>query len=283
MRTLLTTAMVLLLGASSSVSALGPHPVSIETADGITLQGWYIHPGSVPHDEVHEADTELFSAYPAVVLLHMYRGNKEDWVPILGNFYNRDIAALAIDMRGHGESTVGLDGDDLAVRVRNRDEALFNSTWQDAAAAVDWLEARGHRRDRIGLLGASVGCSVAIDAARRDPALRVVGAISPGANYLGVDTLKHRSNWGDRSLLIVSSEEEWPGGAKQIKDRLTADGEKDETAGSLDQWLLKDTGREVHGTRVLGRVDGIEDRLVDWFNLKLSPPVAPEPEGKPEG
>jgi protein-L-isoaspartate(D-aspartate) O-methyltransferase len=130
-----------------------------------------------------------------------------------------------------------------------------------------------------------VGCSVAIDAARRDPTLRVVAVLSPGTNYLGIDTLEHLSDWGDRTLLIVSSEEEWPTGAKQIQAQFeqssTSAGDTDQPA--LDTWLLTGTGREVHGTRMLGRVDGIEGRLGDWFLQKLSPRKAPDPEVKPGG
>jgi len=166
----------LLLGASSTESTLGPHPITFETEDGILIHGWYIHTGA--HDVVHAEDESFFAQYSAVVLLHAYRGSKEDWGPIIREFFDREVAALAIDMRGHGDSTVGIDGEDLSIRVRDRDEPLFNSMWQDATAAVDWLVSKGHRKDRIAILGASVGCSVAIDAARRDPELRVVGVLA---------------------------------------------------------------------------------------------------------
>ena len=275
MKYLLLAMLCVLSGASTAGTALGPHLITIETADGIKIHGWYIHPGSIPHDAVHEADASSFADYSAVLLLHMYRGDKSDWGPIFGEFFGRDIAALAIDMRGHGESTIGIDGEDLSIKVKNRDKAVFNLMWQDATAAVDWLVAKGHRKDRIGILGASVGCSVAIDAARRDPELRVVAAISPGANYLGVDTLAHLSKWGDRSLLIVSSEEEWTSGAMQVAQKLeqlsngVAEGEK--PVEPAEVWKLDGTSREVHGTRMLGRIEGIEGRLLDWFDSKLGP------------
>ncbi len=259
----------ILLGASSTKSTLGPHPITFETEDGILIHGWYIHTGA--HDVVHEEDESFFAQYSAVVLLHAYRGSKEDWIPIIHEFFDREVAALAIDMRGHGESTVGIDGEDLSIRVLNREEPFFNSMWQDATAAVDWLVSKGHQKDRIAILGASVGCSVAIDAARRDPELRVVGVLSPGAKYLGVDTLAHLENWDKRSLLIVSSEEEWESGAKQIKEQLELVQNESNEENFYEVWPLQGTGREVHGTRMFGRVEGIENRLLDWFELKLQP------------
>ncbi len=259
----------LLLGASSTNSTLGPHHTTFKTEDGILIHGWYIHPGA--HDVVDTEDESFFAQYSAVVLLHAYRGSKEDWIPIIHEFFNREVAALAIDMRGHGDSTLGIDGEDLSIRVRDRDEPLFNSMWQDATAAVDWLVSKGHRKDRIAILGASVGCSVAIDAARRDPELRVVGVLSPGTKYLGVDTLAHLENWDNRSLLIVSSEGEWENGAKKIKEQLELVQNESDEENFYEVWQLQGTGREVHGTRMLDRVEGIENRLLDWFELKLRP------------
>ena len=58
-----------LLGASSRSASLGPHEVTLETADGIQIHGWYIHPGS--HEVVEEEDNAFFAEYSAVVLLHM--------------------------------------------------------------------------------------------------------------------------------------------------------------------------------------------------------------------
>ncbi len=270
----------LLLGASSTNSTLGPHPITFETEDGIEIHGWYIHPGT--HDVVHAEDESFFAQYPAVVLLHMYCGNKEDWVPIIREFFDREVAALAIDMRGHGDSTVGINGEDLSIRVRDRDELLFNSMWQDATAAVDWLVSKGHRKDRIAILGASVGCSVAIDAVRRDPELRVVGVLTPGTKYLGVGTLAHLENWDNRSLLIVSSEEEWENGAKQISEKIEKVHGENDAEDLHEVWRLQGTGREVHGTRMLGRVEGIENRLLDWFELKLRPTNEVQEEKNPK-
>ena len=275
---LLTASLAILICSVSTASTTGPHPVTLETKDGIAIQGWYIHPGS--HQVVDEENQKYFAEYPAVVLLHMFRGSKEDWGPLFGEFFTRDIAALAIDMRGHGQSTAGLDGADLSKLVRKRDEELFKAMWQDAAAAVDWLVAKGHKRERIAIVGASVGCSVAIDCARRDPAIRVVATLSPGANYLGVDTLSHLQDWGDRSLLIVSSEGEWVRGAKKIHDLLEKQSMNDEVDGNQSQhtelWLLDGTGGEVHGTYMFGKVQNMPTRLTDWLEEQLSVSDAPK-------
>ncbi|MBC8327221.1 MAG: alpha/beta fold hydrolase [Planctomycetes bacterium] len=261
----------LLLGPSGAPDpAPGPIPVEFQTADGVTVHGWYMHAGEHFAADGHEHAPAHFASQPAVVLLHMYGGDKSDWGPLFGDLRQRGIASLAIDLRGHGESVLGAGGEDLAARARERDPALFRAMWQDAQGAADWLVARGHRVERIGLLGASVGCSVAIDAARRNPELRVAGVLTPGQNYLGVPTLEHLKEWGGRQLLVVSSGEEWAGGAGPVVEALAqADGSR------VGFWRLPGAG--IHGTRMLAKVEGIQPRLAAWFEAALAAPALMEP------
>jgi len=253
---------LLMLWVIPSVWASGPAvvPAEIETADGIVLYGDY--------RPVNEEGA------PAVVLLHMFRSTREAWAPILEPFHLAGIATLAIDMRGHGASTVGAGGEDLAARVQSRDPDLFRAMWRDAAAAVVWLEKRGHDVGRIGLLGASVGCSVAFDAARRDDRLRVVGVLTPGTNYLGVSTLDQLEDWGDRYTLIVGSLEEAERGATHIVGLLRKNGRSRVTYSELEE-------SRIHGTNMFGKVWAIEIRIVNWFASKLGASrleVPPQPE-----
>lgn len=251
---------LMLWWAIPALGAGGPTimPAEIETDDGVVLHGDY-RPVAVADGS--EADP-AGAGEPAVVLLHMYRSTREAWTPILEPFQAAGIATLAIDMRGHGESTAGPDGADLAARAQARDPELFRAMWRDAAAAVAWLEKRGHDAGRIGLLGASVGCSVAFDAARRDDRLRVVGVLTPGTNYLGISTLDQLGDWGDRATLIVSSIEEAERGAKPIADALS----KTQRA-KVTYWELEES--RVHGTNMFGKVWAIEIRTVNWFASKL--------------
>ncbi len=240
----------------------GPTPVEFQTADGVTIYGWYLHTGDHSSEDGKPHGKEHFADQPAVVLLHMFRSDRYAWQTLVGTFRERGIATLFLDLRGHGESTRGPGGEDLSLQVRDRDPALFNAMWQDAAGAVQWLVDHGHRREHIGLLGASVGCSVAVDAARRDPSLRTVGVLTPGEHYLGVPTLKHLQEWGNRELLLVSSPEEWDQGAGPIQASLQAAGKASVTA-----WMIP--GKKIHGTRMLRAIPNLDDRLAAWFLTRL--------------
>ena len=170
------------------------------------------------------------------------------------------IAVLALDLRGHGESAP-----ELAERVRERDGELFRAMHADVAAAVEFLRSRGADTTRVAVLGASVGCSVAVDAAVRDPsAFRSLALMTPGAAYLGVDTLEHLQRWPGLPALVLTSTEE--------------QASVDRVAGPLAAAAPAVTRHEVfegaglHGTRMLGRVPGVEERLVAFFRETLVRP-----------
>jgi len=252
------------LAGNLHAGRIRPEKVEFLTEDGIKIHALYVPAGA------NEGDRQPLSDVPAVVLLHMYRSDKSSWKPIFAPFAQRGMALLAIDMRGHGESVVGPNGEDLRKLALSRDPKLFRDMHLDAAAAVKWLTDRGHDEKRIGLLGASVGCSVAIDAAHRDPGLRVVGVLTPGTEYLGIPTMKHVQDWGDRALLLASSEEEAPRGAEPIQKYLSK-----QEGSRVTFWRFPQHG--IHGTRMFGQVEGIETRLANWFAEHLGGRAVPVP------
>lgn len=219
--------------------------VALKAADGFPLIGLYEQAGAG-------------TAGPAVVLLHMYNNRKESWQPLIAELRNQGVSALAIDLRGHGESRLSAAGIDQAPRVENRDASFFNEMYQDAAAAVQWLKGRGHHS--IGVVGASVGCSVAMHmavATKTDIGAMVL--MTPGLDYLGIDTLHHLGRWPGLPLLILTSEEEKDRGATTIYQHLENQGAR----------LIVLDQRNIHGTRMFGVVTGVEERISGWLRQWL--------------
>ncbi|WP_217913124.1 alpha/beta fold hydrolase [Miltoncostaea marina] len=91
------------------------------------------------------------------------------------------MAALALDLRGHGESGGRLDG----------------GARDDVAAGLDALAAAGHAP--LGVRGSSMGGLLALDAAARDPRVRAVVAICP-ARPEGL------AGYGERWALAIDME-----------------------------------------------------------------------------
>ena len=84
---------VLLLGASLALPARAQtaRAIRLTTADGIGIIGTY-----------YPAQTDIA---PAVLLLHGLGQTRTDWTAFARLLQQNGIAALAIDLRGHGEST----------------------------------------------------------------------------------------------------------------------------------------------------------------------------------
>jgi len=236
-------AMRVLIGLLLIASLALAERVSFKTSDGVEIVGTWQLAGKDA---------------PTVICLPMFRNKKESYAPLVGPLVLKGINVLAIDLRGHGESTPKLWD-----RVKSRDPKLFGAMHLDVAAAVDFLErVKKCDRTRIGLVGASVGCSVALDAACRRPGdTRVVVVLTPGSNYLGVNTLEHLKRWTGTSVMTFVSKEE----------RKTSQGVMD----ALDPYdgssSLVVPGTGIHGTRMFGKVNGIEGLIANFLADALIP------------
>ncbi len=136
-------------------------PVSLTASDGTKLSAWYI----APH-----------SPRAAAVLLpgleDKQGGKTESFILDLAEFlYKQDIASLAMDTRGYGES----GGEKKTLGIKE---------WQDALAGELYLTGLPELSGKpIGFIGDSMGGSVAIAAAARSGKGDFVIASVPLQNY----------------------------------------------------------------------------------------------------
>lgn len=98
---------------------------------------------------------------PGVVVVPGLGSRKENHADFAERCAAAGMAALCLDVRGHGASGGALDGGAV----------------DDVLAAVAWLAERGH--GTVGLRGSSMGGYLALLAAARDPRVRAVAAICP--------------------------------------------------------------------------------------------------------
>ncbi len=198
--------------------------------------------------------------HAGVVLFHMYQQGKESWEPLLKELTGRGFTCLAMDLRGHGGSRFSSTGEDLSLQVVARDHRLFRDMYKDGETGVRYLISQGVDPERIGLVGASVGSSIAIDVTtRRKVPVRAVVVMTPGREYLGIPTMKQIEKWPDLPLLILSSAEEADLGAREIYKTLQTRGAELEIFNQ----------QEIHGTYMFGKVPGVEKLISDWLASKL--------------
>lgn len=204
---------------------------------------------------------------PAVVCLPMYNHFKGDYRQLLAGFSMSGIVALAIDPRGHGASVKRPGGEDLAKRVRARETKIFLEMREDVDAAVEYLvQTVKVDPSKVGVLGASVGGSVAVHAAAENPKIAAVAWLTPGESYLGMPTMEHLKKLGERPLLLATAQDEEGKGTNQLLE--TMQGRK------VEKQVFPVS--EAHGTNLFHKDGNVLPFLATWFSQRLSatPPQA---------
>jgi len=219
-----------------------PEEVTVDVADGLTIFGTF-YPGAGQ------------GPWPAVMLLHMNGGQRSDWDAFARQLAGEGYAALAIDMRGHGDtggqSDWELAADDL------------QQVWAYLTSREDVDETRA------AIAGASIGANMSLVTGVEEPSVKTVIMLSPGLNYFDVTTDDRIVQYGNRPSLIVASEE----------DTLSADSSEElhELAmGENELVLYQGAG---HGTNMFARKPELADLMIAWFDrhVKGEEPTADLP------
>ena len=164
--------------------------VEIRPPDGTILVGNYL-------------PTPATGTY-TVVLLHGLASTKAEWGPMADALRTAGCGMLAMDLRGHGESTQGFN-QTLDYRYFLRGGQDWARMVADVSVVVDWLEQNGVPRRRIVVGGASLGANVALIAFSRDPVLAAAILLSPGLDYAGVTTEAAAAAAKGRRLAFAAS------------------------------------------------------------------------------
>lgn len=228
----LSAFLLAVLVTTTPVEASG-RPVTFQSLDGTSLAGELFESSNRPA--------------PGVVLVHMLSRNKSDWQGLPDRIRDAGITALTIDLRGHGGSSGSAA--DLAAMI------------QDVRAATQWLATRPNvRPDAMGVVGASLGASLALLAAVNLPQVRVIGLLSPSLDYRGLRTdTALLKRLGSRAVWLAASSED-PLALRTLRDMAA------ESSGPREQ-LVSSTA--AHGTVLLERDEDVGRALVDWLRRSL--------------
>ena len=228
------------LGPPGSVSQTVQSMVSRKfvTSDGVTIAADYLKP---------------VGAASAVLLLHMMPATKESWQPLTELLNKKGLATLAIDLRGHGESTVGVGGREL-------DYKKFSDVDQqtkklDVSAGLEFLKREGFALPDITLVGASIGANLALQALAEHSEIKKAAALSPGLDYKGVVTKSLLEKIAtDQQVFLIASED----------DSYSADSAR-ALAETNPRAKLKIYDRAGHGTNMWFSQPALLPELVEWL------------------
>jgi dienelactone hydrolase len=216
---------------TSNLTPVQPEDVLLPGAEGLALHGTWRSAGG--------------GAGPAVLLLPMYGGRRQDWDSIAESLQQARFASLAIDLRGQGD-TGGTEDWTLAV--------------DDVAAAQDWLAARPEvDPQQRGTVGASIGANLALAHAARHSDVRAVALLSPGLDYFRVSIEGLMDAYGDRPILLVASEKD--GYSAETVQTLA-----DQAEGRAE--LIVYPGG-AHGTELFFTQTSLIDTLIEFLRSSL--------------
>ncbi|MCB9853260.1 MAG: alpha/beta fold hydrolase [Phycisphaerales bacterium] len=222
---------------------LSDRTVTFQTSDGVEIEAdWY--PAKVDEGEKS----------PVAILIHMYPATRSSWKPMVPILRNKlGISVLAYDIRGTGGSTKPAEME-LEKKYKDRDTAHFAAAYQDAMAAYQWLSQQSNVDvSRLIVIGASVGCSISLEFASQGIEVKGVACLSPGTDYMGIDSISHIKALKGRGtkVLLISPEGEYDAVEALLK---AADGD-------YAKGKKYPGGKENHGTRMFDAKYGKKVKL----------------------
>jgi len=222
---------------------------------------------------------------PAVVLIHDIGQSRDEWAAFAAQLQRSGIACLAIDLRGHGESTRKLTAQGPErVDVHDFAPRDFQDMLLDVEAAVDWLDQQpGIDKRRVGLGGSGVGANIALRYAAFNEDVAALLLLSAGINYRGLRADEPMQKLGPLPMrLIVSQFDAYPyESAKRLEEiRHGKDSAKQDP-----KELIVCSGN-LHGTAMLKGVTGLAPLVLDWLTETLggtaaTAPASPAPQPAP--
>lgn len=211
--------------------------ITFETSDNVTIVGDYYEGG---RDK-------------AVLLLHMMPATRASWVAFANALTAAGFSVLAIDLRGHGESTKGPG--DTVLDYQEFQDADHQASIADVEGAIAFLKKEKKMKD-VAMCGASIGANLALTYAAVHPEIRSVILLSPGLVYRGVDTgsVAELITPDQRVFLLASEDDEYSAAsAKELHEKLTSKKKIE---------LFSDAG---HGTTMIERKPEFMPALVEWL------------------
>lgn len=186
---------------------------------------------------------------PAVLLLHMRPATKESWNEFAVKLNVAGFSALAIDLRGHGEST---EQNGQKIDFHNFPEGNHTDCRLDVDMALEWL--KNQNIGDIFVIGGSIGANLAIDAMARYSEIKKGAALSPGLEYLGViidDVIKKIKN---KLFLIASKDDEYSYESVQKLHELNPAAE------------IKLYDNAGHAQNMFTAKPGLMDEIINWLS-----------------
>jgi pimeloyl-ACP methyl ester carboxylesterase len=221
----------------ASAYAEKPTKVTLETRDGTLLVSNYL---KVPDSKA------------VVILLPMLSKTKASWQDFQGKLAANNFSSIAVDLRGHGEST-SQKGREISWRTFSNKS--LSKIGLDIEAVYEFL-IRNEKisASKIFIAGASIGANLALNFAA-DHAVAGILLLSPGLDYRGITTEEAAGRYGDKPVFYAASREDMSSfESMRLLARLAP-----------RRRALSELENAGHGTEMLQNSPFLADQMIDFL------------------
>ena len=177
-------------GPGAPARSLPIEDIRIETSDGAVIAATLYN---VVMDSARP---------PGVVLIPELGRTRAGWETFARRAQRAGFAVLALDLRGHGDST-GPGGRDMGYEAFEHEDWL--GAFADIRATLAALVEHGAHPDNLAVMGAALGGHIALDYALDDWAVQGVVIVSPGLEYRGFSAEESVQQFARRPLLLMTT------------------------------------------------------------------------------
>lgn len=212
--------------------------INLTTSDGVRISGNFYK-------------TEKTDA-PVIILLHMMPATKDSWNNFAKKLNIAGFQCLAIDLRGHGESSGGPQG------FQNFTDENYQKSIYDVECAIKFFLSKNVSIEKIFLVGASIGANLALQFQAENPKIKASILLSPGLNYKGIETEQMaRKLKKDQSIFLIAggNNDEYSTETVQKLSNIISSENK-------EVMIFKNSG---HGTMIFKEDPAIMDKIIDWL------------------
>jgi dienelactone hydrolase len=206
--------------------------ITLKTEDGLSIAGNF---------------------YPAqnqdkgVILIHQMGKSKGSYNDLAPKLVSAGFNALAIDLRGHGQSSGDLS------KFSAKD---YNNMILDVKAAVQFLKSQ-NRSMKINLIGASIGANIVLQYPDIEKVASII-ALSPGIDFHGVKPENSVKNNSTVPTLLVATDKD-----TYSRDSVVQLFEDSPLSSDRKEMIIYDGN--AHGTDMLSANKELNDKIIEWL------------------
>jgi len=191
----------------------------------------------------------------AGILIHMMPADRKSFRDLALKLLENGYSSIAIDLRGHGESTKSIRGilDYTKFSNKEHQDYIF-----DLRTASNFLKDKGFREKNQFLIGASIGANLSLQFISQKPEIKAAILLSPGKNYKDIEIEKFLDKSIENKILIVLSKED-------IQSYNSFDIFKEKTPSST---ILTYEGKH-HGTDLLKAYPELTLHIINFLKERL--------------